>query len=97
MAVGITGINHSSSVNSLKTELKKYFINQYNTDLQVSGFYYVSKISLCNMRITVSKMHTFHIPPYLPARIPRVSKIQIQIHLFLHNKTIDIKVYNPCK
>ena len=68
-------IRNSSSVISLKTDLKKYFINQYQTDLQVSGFYYVSKLSLCNMKMTLSKMFTFHIPPYLPARIPRVTNI----------------------
>ena len=68
-------ICNSTSVFSLKTNLKKFFIDHYRTDFHVSGFYYVSKLSLCNMKITVSKMDTFHIPPFLPARIPRVTNI----------------------
>ena len=62
-------IRKSSSVFTLKSNLKKFFINQYETDLSVSGYYYVSKLSLDCMKITITKMHTFYIPPYLPSRL----------------------------
>ena len=67
-------IRNSNTVVTLKSNLKKFFVGQYETDLTVSGYYYVSKLSLCCMKITISKMHTFHIPPYLPSRL-KVCKI----------------------
>ena len=65
-------IRNSKSVFTLKSSLKNFFIGQYETDLKVSGYYYVSKLSLCYMKITISKMQTFYIPPYLPSRLPQV-------------------------
>ena len=49
-------IRNSKSVFTLKSSLKKFFIGQYETVIPVSGYYYVSKLSLCYMKITISKM-----------------------------------------
>ena len=68
-------IRNSKTVFTLKSSLKKYFIGQYETDLSVSGYYYVSKLSLCYMKITISKMQIFHIPPFLPSRLLQVRNI----------------------
>ena len=67
-------IRNANSIFTFKSSLKKFFIEQYNTDLSVSGHYYVSKMSICGMKLTISKMHTFYIPPYLPSRL-KVSNI----------------------
>lgn len=69
-------IRNSASIFTLKKILKKYFLNQYDTSpIPVSNYYYVSKLSLCLMRLTLTKVYTFFVPPYLPARIPKVRKI----------------------
>ena len=63
-------IRNSQSVFTLKKNLKKHLIEQYESTLpQISGCYYASKLSLDCMKITVSKMHTFYIPPFLPAQL----------------------------
>ena len=63
-------IRNSQSVFTLKKYLKKHLIERYDkTPYQVHGFYYVSKLSLDCMKITFSKMHTFFVPPYLPAQL----------------------------
>ena len=69
-------IRNSASILILKKVLKKFFLNQYDTSpIPVSNYYYVSKLSLSLMRLTLTKVNTFFVPPYLPARIPRVRKI----------------------
>ena len=69
-------IRNCQSVFKLKSCLKKFFTEQYiTTPTPLSKHYYVTKISLCCMKITLSKMHTFFVPPYLPARTPLVRNI----------------------
>ena len=63
-------IRNSQSVFILKKKLKSHFIEQYESTLpQLSGHYYVSKLSIDCMKLKVSKMNTFFIPPYLPDQI----------------------------
>ena len=69
-------IRNSYSVSSLKFKVKKFFIEQYITTPEpLSGHYYISKLSICFMKLTISKMHTFFVPPYLPSRSLMVRKI----------------------
>ena len=69
-------IRTSASIFTLKKILKKYFLNQYDTSpIPVTNHYYISKLSLCHMRLTLTKMHTFFVPHYLPARISKVKNI----------------------
>ena len=78
-------ICNSHSVFTLKTNLKKYFIGQYESTLpQLSGYYYISKLSIDCMKLTVPKMNTFHIPPYLPAQLQssNISKDGLKIKIF---------------
>ena len=78
-------ICNSQSVFTLKTNLKKYLIGQYESTLpQLSGYYYISKLSIDCMKLTVPKMHTFHIPPYLPAQLQSsiISKDGLKIKIF---------------
>ena len=63
-------IRNSQSVFTFKKYLKNHLIEMYDkTPYQVHGYYHVSKLSLDCMKITVSKMHTFFVPPYLPAQL----------------------------
>ena len=62
-------IRNSKTVFTLKSNLKKFFISKYETNISVSGYYYVSKMSLCCMKLTMRKMQTFFIPPHLPSRL----------------------------
>ena len=77
-------IRNSKTVFTLKSSLKKYFLGQYETDFSVSGYYYVSKLSLCCMKLTMNKMHTFHIPPHLPSRLQvcNISEDGMRIKIF---------------
>ena len=80
-------IHNSQSVFTLKKNLKKHLIEQYESTLpQLSRCYFVSKLSLDCMKLTVSKMNTFFIPPYLPA--------QLQSSI-INEDGIKIKIY--CK
>ena len=66
-------IRNSQSAFTLKRDLKKHLIEFYDkTSYEVYGCYYVSKLSLDFMKMTVSKMQTFFVPPFLPA--------QLQVH-----------------
>ena len=79
-------IRNSPSQLTFKAYLKKYFIGQYESTLpELSGYYYVSNLSLDGMKLTISKMSTFHIPPYLPA--------QVQLHV-LSNDGLKIRISN---
>ena len=63
-------IRNSISVYSLKSKLKKYFIDQYITPEPPSdGYYYITKPSLCLMKLTLTKYYEFRIPPFLPSRL----------------------------
>ena len=62
-------IRNSKTVFTFKSNLKQFFTDQYETDLSVIGYYYISKLSLDLMKITISKMDTFYIPPFLPSRL----------------------------
>ena len=79
-------IRNAKTVFTLKSKLKKFFIEQYTyTPIPLTEHYYVSKISPCCMKLTVSKMHTFFVPPYLPARtllVRNVSNDGLQIKIF---------------
>ena len=69
-------IRNSASLFTLKRDLKKFFLHQYDTPpIPVSNYYYVSELSICLMRLTLTKVHTFFVPPYLPARILKVRNI----------------------
>ena len=53
-------VRNCQSVFTLKSNLKKFFIEQYDTKPEpLSNHYYVSNISLRFMKIVLSKMHTF--------------------------------------
>ena len=71
-------IRNSESLFKLKSNLKKLFLEQYVTTPEpLSGHYYVSKMSLCCMKLTFSKMHTFFVPPYLPSKQCYVRKLSL--------------------
>ena len=60
-------IRNSLSLTTFKQNLKMYFLNQYNsTPEQFHNHFYVSKVSADYMKITISKMKVFFVPPYLP-------------------------------
>ena len=60
-------IRNSLSLDKFKQDLKLYFLDKYNSiPKQLNNHYYVSELSKDNMKITVSKMNTFFVPPYLP-------------------------------
>ena len=42
--------------------------------IPLSKYYYASKLSMDCMKLTVTKMHTFFIPPYLPDHL-QVGKV----------------------
>ena len=77
-------LRNSLSLFSFKKELKKHLINSYSTNTSVSGHFYVSKLSLCCMKITISKMKNFFIPPYLPARlkVKNISKDGLKFKIY---------------
>ena len=71
-------IRNSESLFKLKSNLKKLFLEQYVTTPEpLRGHYYVSKMSLCCMKLTISKMHTFFVPPYLPSKQCYVKKLSL--------------------
>ena len=79
-------IRNSQSVFTLTSNLKRFFIEQYiSTPKTLTGCYYVSKCSLCCMKLTISKMHTFFVPPYLPARLPQIRNVS--------NDGLKIKIF----
>ena len=69
-------VRNVQSVFSLKFNLKKFLIGQYDTEPEVlSNHYYISNISFHLLKLVFSKMHTFFVPPYLPDCILQVRKI----------------------
>ena len=79
-------IRNSHSVSILKYNLKKRFLDQYSpTPEKVTDYYYVSNLSLCGMKLTISKMDTFFVPKYLPARwlyVKNISADGLRIKIF---------------
>ena len=79
-------IRDSQSVSILKFNLKKWFLEQYNpTPVKVTGHYYVSKLSLSGMKLTLSKMDTFFVPQYLPSRwlyVKNISTDGLKIRIY---------------
>ena len=78
-------IRHSNSIFTLKKNLKKYLIDKYDSTLpKLSGCYEVSKLSLDCMKLTLSKMHTFHVTPYLPdhTQIRNTSNNELKFKIF---------------
>ena len=62
-------IRNCTSIFTLKKILKSFFLNQYDiSPIPVFNCFYVSKLSLCFMKLTLTKMHTFFVPPFLPCR-----------------------------
>ena len=62
-------IRNCTSIFTLKKILKSFFLNQYDiSPIPVFNCFYVSKLSLCFMKLTLTKMHTFFVPPFLPRR-----------------------------
>ena len=70
----------------LKYNLKKWFLDKYSpTPEKVTDYYYVSNLSLCGMKLTISKMDTFFVPKYLPARwlyVKNISADGLRIKIF---------------
>ena len=78
-------IRNSKSIFNLKSNIKKFFTDQYDMpEFSPSGSYFVSKLSLNCMKITCTKMHEFHIPPYLPDRVKvcNISNDGMKIKIF---------------
>ena len=69
-------IRNCKSVNMFKHKLKILFLDKYSTpEIKVTGQYYVSKLSLCALKITCSKMKSFFVPNYLPNQPLRVCNL----------------------
>ena len=82
-------IRNSQSVFTLKTNLKKYLIEQYDkTAHQVFGYYYISKLSLDCMKITFSKMHTFFVPLYLPTQLRVCNTVSDGMRIIISRKSL---------
>ena len=79
-------IRNSQSAFKLKANLKEFYFKQYvSTPKPLSGHYYVSKFSICCKKLTITKMHTFFVPPYLPSQTPlvrNISKDGLKIKIF---------------
>ena len=56
-----------------KNSIKSLFISRYSPARRVYNHFFISNLSICGMKMTASKMNTFFIPQYLPARKHRVS------------------------
>ena len=63
-------IRNSNSINIFKFKLKIYLLEQYiSSPRHLMGHYYVSKLSSDFMKITIRKMNTFFVPPFLPPSV----------------------------
>ena len=59
-------IRNSDSIHNFKLNLKKFLLSQYSSaSISLTGHYYVSKLSIDFMKLKISKMHSFFIPPLL--------------------------------
>ena len=61
-------IQSLSSLKIFKRRVKSDLLSRYHSLEKIKNYYYVSELSICSLRMTTSKMQTFFIPPYLPAR-----------------------------
>ena len=62
-------IRNCKSNNIFKFKLKLHLLNQYSTPtIPVTNHYYVSKLSLCSLKLTLTKMKSFFVPVYIPGR-----------------------------
>ena len=69
-------IRNTASIFTLKKGLKIFYLNQYDTSpIPIQNHYYVSKLSLCLMRLSLTKIYSLFVLNYLPAHIPHVRNI----------------------
>ena len=63
------------SLSVFKRRVKTYFLSKYDSEEVVQNHFYISKLSICQMKMTASKMHTSFVPKFLPARPLKVSSL----------------------
>ena len=69
------GFHDLPSLALFKRRLKSLFLDQYCCEKLVSNHYYVSDLSICNLKLTISKMRYYFVPQFLPSRPLRVCHI----------------------
>ena len=77
-------IHVSRSVSILEYKRKQWFLIQ-SSSRKITGHYYVSELSLCGMKLTISKMDTFYVPQYLPSHwlyIKNISADGLKIKIY---------------
>ena len=80
-------IRSTVSRNLFKIQLKKFFHDSYTPpDIPPEELLYVSKLSICCMKLTISRMDTFEVPPYLP------SCLQVRI---VSDDKMKLKIFRP--
>ena len=80
-------IRSTVSCNLFKVQLKKFFHDSYTPpDIPPEELLYVSKLSICCMKLTISRMDTFEVPPYLP------SCLQVRI---VSDDKMKMKIFRP--